>query len=60
MASYIWFMIYTTIQGASECSKMSDLNDFIYWTQTDSNAKAIANRYNLVLPLSTNEELNSL
>ncbi len=43
MASYLRILIYGSTQ--SVCTVASAINGFIYWTQTSSEAEAIADRY---------------
>ncbi len=43
IVSYAWFMIYGST--GSKCSDESALNDFIYWTQTSTDAQLIATRW---------------
>ncbi len=45
LASYVWAMLYGSTQP--ECSIASALNDYVYWSQTSSDAEAIADRYKI-------------
>ncbi len=46
IASYVWAMLYGSTQP--QCSIASALNDYVYWSQTSSDAEAIADRYSLI------------
>ncbi len=47
ITSYVWLMLYGTSQTV--CTEAAELNAFIYWTQTSSDAQSIADRYILVV-----------
>ncbi len=42
----MWALLYGSTQP--QCSVARALNDYVYWSQTSSEAEAIADRYSLI------------